>query len=549
MSARLDAPRRISRRALLAGAGAGLLVGAAGRDAVRAMAPKRGGTLTIRAWDPPLFDPMLTTAYRVQIPLSLTHSRLLKHRAGPSVTPGTFPLEGDLAESWTQPTETTYILKLRRGVRWHPKPPVNGRELTADDVRYSVERFLTLKGNPSAYMLMAVERVEVLDRYTVKFSLKEPFAWFLDMLASPMFSSIVAKECVDAFGDLKKAESVVGTGPWMLEKYRPNQGLTFVRHPSYFLPGLPYIDRIEAVVDEDNASRMAAFLAGKYDLGWEFPGAIGRADWAQIKDMVRERRPRLRTAEFPSNVEYHVSMRADRPPFSDVRVRQALSIAIDRQTVIDTIHEGVGVFNPAVPAAFKEWSLPVAQLGEGARYFRYDPAEARRLLAVAGYPNGFSASVCFATYGSQVITDSAQLIAKRLKDVGVDVKLDQREYGAFIATCYFGKFETLAFGPQTPYTDPHSYVFGMHYPEEQKNQSHVNDPVVTDLLVRQQRTFDVAKRRELLHELQRHLARQQYYLQLPSTVMIAAWDDALKNYGPNLGYDYGGRLVAAWLDR
>src|SRR5262252_642288 len=110
---RRDHPCRISRRALLAAAGAGLLVGAAGRrDAARAMTPKRGGTLTIRAWDPPLFDPMLTTAYRVQIPLSLTHSRLLKHRAGPAVTPGTFPLEGDLAESWTQPTETTYVFKL-----------------------------------------------------------------------------------------------------------------------------------------------------------------------------------------------------------------------------------------------------------------------------------------------------------------------------------------------------------------------------------------------------------------------------------------------------
>ncbi len=89
----------------------------------------------------------------------------------------------------------------------------------------------------------------------------------------------------------------------------------------------------------------------------------------------------------------------------------------------------------------------------------------------------------------------------------------------------------------------------MHYPEELKNQSHVNDPVATDLLVRQRRTVDVARRREILAELQRHLARQQYYVQLASTVIITVWDGALKNYGPNLGYDYGGRLVAAWLDR
>ena len=553
MTPRDDDPRLLTRRELLGGAaalGAGVTASVPGSAGpARAQAPRRGGTLTFRGWDPPHFDPMLTTAYRVQIPISLTHSRLLKHKAGPGVAPGTFPIEGDLAESWSQPDETTYVFKLRRGVRWHAKPPVNGRELTAEDVRYTVERFLTVKGNPSAYMLKPVERVEVVDRYTVKFALREPFAWFLDMLASPMFAAIVAKECVDTFGDLKKAESVAGTGPWMLDGHRPNQGLTFVRHPGYFLPGLPLIDRIEVVVDEDNASRMAAFLAGKYDLGWEFPGAIPRSDWMQIKDVLRERRPRLRTAEFASNVEFHVSMRTDRPPFSDARVRQALSLAVDRQGIIDTINEGVGVLNPAVPAALKEWALPIDRLGEGARYFRHDPGEARRLLAAAGYPNGFPAALCFATYGSTAIADTAQLVVKRFKEIGVDAKLDQREYGAFIATCYFGKFDTLAYGPQTPYVEPHSFVYGMHYPGEQKNQSHVNDPVATDLLVRQQRAFDATKRRELLHELQRHLARHQYYVQLPSALTIAAWDDAVKNYGPNLGYDYGGRLLAAWLDR
>ena len=145
----------------------------------------RGGTVTIRGWDPPMFDPMLSTAYRVQIPLSFTHSRLVRHKVGPSVVPGTFPIEGDLAESWTQPNETTYVFKLRRGVRWHPKPPVNGRELTSADVKYTIERFLTVKGNPSAYMLRAIDRVETPDPLTVRMVLKEPNAWFVEMLANP----------------------------------------------------------------------------------------------------------------------------------------------------------------------------------------------------------------------------------------------------------------------------------------------------------------------------------------------------------------------------
>ena len=539
----------VTRRDILAMSALAMTGSVSLPSVARGQGPKRGGTLTVRGWEPPLFDPMLTTAYRVQIPLTFTHSRLVKHKAGPSVAPGSFAIEPDLAESWTQPNETTYVFKLRRGVRWHNKPPVNGRELTADDVKYSVERFLTVAGNPSAYMLRAVERVEAVDRYTVKFALKEPFAWFLDMLANPISMAIVARECVEKFGDLKRVESVVGTGPWMLESHRPNAGLTFVRHPGYFLPGLPYIDRVEMVVDEDNASRLAAFLSGRYELGTELPGTINRTDWVQIRDTLKRRRPTLKTAEFVSNVETHISMRTDRPPFNDIRVRQAMSLAIDRQGILDAVSEGVGKLNPAVPTALAEWSVPVEQLGEGARYFKPDPREARRLLAAAGYPNGFPASLCFTTYGSTTMVDTAQLLLRHLKEVGIDAKLDQKEYGAFIASCYFGKFDSLTYGPQTPFVDPDNFLVGMHYPNEQKNQSHVNDPVLTDLLLRQRRTFEIAKRRELLAEAQRYLAKQQYYIQLASPTYIAVWDGALKNYGPNLGYDYGGRLMTAWLDR
>jgi peptide/nickel transport system substrate-binding protein len=514
-----------------------------------AQAPKRGGTLTLRTWDPAHFDPMQTIAFKTHIPLTFTHSRLVKHKAGPSVQPGTFPIEGDLAESWQQTNETTYVFKLRKGVRWHNKPPVGGRELTAEDVVYTVDRFLTVKGNANAYMLKSVNKVEAVDKYTVKFTLKEPFAWFLDVLANPMAVAIVAKECVEKFGDLKKMEAVVGTGPYTLESYRPNVGLSFVRNPNYFLQGLPYIERVEMVVDEDNASRMSSFLAGKYDLGWEFPGTINRTDWVQITDGLKQKRPNLKTLEFPSNVMSHISMRTDQKPFSDVRVRQAMSLAIDRQAIIDATYEGVAVLNPPVPAALKEWSVPIDQLGEGAKYYKHDPKEAKRLLAAAGHPNGFPASMCFHGYGSTLLMDQAPLILKNFKDVGIDAKLDTKEYGAYISTCFYGKFDSMTYGPQTPFLEPDNFLFGQYYPGELKNQSHINDPVAADLLVRQRRTFDVAKRREVIHEIQRHLAKQQYYVQMPSGVYIAVWEGALKNYGPNLGYDYGGRLLAAWLDR
>src|SRR5206468_3143493 len=229
-------PMDLSRRHVLKLGGAALVGTAVVPSHARGQTPKRGGTLALRTWDPPHFDPFQTISYKTHIALSFTHSRLLKHKAGPNVVPGTFAIEGDLAESWSQPNETTYVFKLRKGVCWHNKPPVNGRELTADDVKYTYERFLTITGNPNKPVLEYIDRVEAIDKYTVKFTLKEPNAWFLDLLASTS-TWIIAKECVEKYGDLKKVESVVGTGPWMLERWEPNVKLVYTRNPNYFVPG------------------------------------------------------------------------------------------------------------------------------------------------------------------------------------------------------------------------------------------------------------------------------------------------------------------------
>src|SRR2546422_9310210 len=106
----------------------------------------------------------------------------------------------------------------------------------------------------------------------------------------------------------------------------------------------------------------------------------------------------------------------------------------------------------------------------------------------------------------------------------------------------------MTFGPQTTFIEPDNYL-NQYMPGEAKNQSHVNDPIVTDLIVRQRRTFDTAKRRELIHEIQRYLAKQQYYVQIHSGLSVAVWESALKNYGPNLGFDFGGRVTAGWVGR
>src|SRR5262249_27118256 len=154
----------LNRRQLLALGGAGLVTATQGGfSTALAQTPRRGDRLPRPLGTPPHFDPHLTISYKTHIAYSFTHSRLLKHKAGPSVPPGTFPIEGDLAESWTQPNETTYVFKLRKGVRWQNRPPVNGREVTADDVVFSVNHFLTVKANANAYMLTARDTVAAPD--------------------------------------------------------------------------------------------------------------------------------------------------------------------------------------------------------------------------------------------------------------------------------------------------------------------------------------------------------------------------------------------------
>ena len=179
----------------------------------KAKQPDRGGTFRIRvAQSPAHFDPHQTAAYSTMVPLSFAYSRLVMIKPGSSIVPGTQPLDSDLAQSWDRLGDTVYLFRLRPGVRWQPKPPVNGRELTADDVKYTYDRFLATKGNPNRPVLDIVDKVEAPDKYTVKFTLKEPNAWFVDRLASTS-TWIVARECVEKYGDLKKWESVVGTGP------------------------------------------------------------------------------------------------------------------------------------------------------------------------------------------------------------------------------------------------------------------------------------------------------------------------------------------------
>src|SRR5262249_24812593 len=145
--------------------------------------PQRGGVFRPRGGGPPHLDPPLTFHFKTHTPLSFVYKKLVRDQEGGG--PGTLLLAPDLAQRGGALDETTYVFHLRPGVHWHQKPPVNGRELVAEDVQFTFDRFLTEKANPLRYMLEPVDRIEVVDRYTVQFRLKEPYVWLIDMLANP----------------------------------------------------------------------------------------------------------------------------------------------------------------------------------------------------------------------------------------------------------------------------------------------------------------------------------------------------------------------------
>ena len=542
----------VSRRDLLkTGAGAVVLAASGVQLAtpVHAQTPKKGGTLRLTFQADPLhFDPHQTLSFVTMCPLSLCYSRLVKVKAGPTVKPMTYPVEPDLAESWTQANDTTYIFKLKKGVRWHNKPPVNGREFTADDVKYTYERFLTITGNPNKPVLEYVDKIEAVDKYTVKFTLKEPNAWFIDLLASTS-TWIIAKECVEKFGDLKKVESVVGTGPWMLDRWEPNVKIVFSRNPNYHFPGLPYADNVEWLIDKDPASRLATWLSGKSDFGPEYQHAVRWLD----APVARQRKPGLQTAEYTWFTSGSTGFKIANPPFNDLKVRRALSRASNVAEVFESLafSQGHWTPNPAVPAAFAEWSIPIDQLNpEGRKLYEFNTAEAKKLLAEAGHPNGFKTTVeaPSVAYGPD-FDDSVAITVKNWKAAGIDADLKLKEYGAFITSTIFGKFDNMFLGLRGAWADPEAYFYRWFMPGQPLNVWGVNDPKLTDMIKLQRRTFDIAKRKQVVFDIQRYLADQALFGVDGSIKILSAWDAQIKNYGPNNGFDYGGRLMAAWIDR
>jgi len=492
-------------------------------------------------------DPHQSPGFTTQMYASLVYGHLVRFPAGPEATgSGDHRILPDLAEKWEFPTPTTVVFTLRKGVRFHRKPPVDGREVTAEDVKYSLDRFRAR--SPARDRLEPVQSIEVVDRYRVRLVLREPFAPLLNHLASPAHCAIVPRELEDRFKDRGQPEAVIGTGPFVLRSYERGVRAVFERNPDYYLAGLPYLDAVSVEVVPDAATRLAMLRSGKLELahwwGWLSP---------------EEGRPLKRTNPemvVPTQMVVdlaHVFMRTDQPPFNDVRVRRAVSLAIDRKAWRDALHYGEGCLDSGpVPCAMSGWKLETSKLEPAKRKYleEYDPAEARRLLAEAGFPRGFSTPIFHWPGFAPPWRSYYDLVAESLGKIGISAELRAEEGGRYSTMTFLGKFEKMAMGPfGAGETEVDNFLYEPFFSSSPRNRSHVADPELDRLLLAQRREMDPARRREIVHEIQRYLADKAYYVYLPMWPRYIAHPPYVKGFKHIDGYGLGTRLMYVWLDR
>jgi peptide/nickel transport system substrate-binding protein len=502
--------QRVNRREFLrrvgwSGAGMGVLIVGAGRARVSAQPvspypdwipastkpPKRGGTVTRASqWDPPVLDPRLTQSVGLFQFAGLTSSRLIRY-SFPEEANNTndLTLRGDLAESWQSTSDQRmWTFKLRQGVKWHNVPPLNGRELAAADVKYCYEQYA--KEGVQTFNFGEIEGMETPDKHTLRVHLHTPNVFFPQAVAEST-AVIFPREILEEDGDLKTR--LVGTGPFVLKEHTRKVRVVLQRNPDYYDKGRPYVDEYVILSTPDYATRVAAFRTGQSDF-------ISLATPSEV-ETVRKTNPAA-VGQAYKNVltPFGLSLAQDRPPFNDLRVRRAISMAIDRQTQVDTVYEGHGIIGWGVPYIYYQDAMPTPK--DFGPWVQYRPAEAKKLLAEAGHPNGFETTIFYYEYFPQM-TSQVQLVQQDLKkNLNVNVKITKLDYTTYYGRYVEGKWDGMSWGFQSGHAvgiDERTYQY-MHS-KSTKNFFRVNDPVIDDLTTKLRRTPDRAEQRAITKKI------------------------------------------------
>ncbi|MDH3598237.1 MAG: ABC transporter substrate-binding protein [Candidatus Tectomicrobia bacterium] len=499
--------------------------------------PVYGGIMKIAiAGDPPSLDMHQETTFKVKIPMSNCYNTLI------SFDPHNFPeIIGDLAESWeTSEDGKTWTFKVRQGVKFH-----DGTELTSADVKASWDRIVWPKGTIStkkSYYNDMMKSIETPDPYTVVYHLNYPSAAFLPMLAYP-HNFIFSKARLDKDPNWYK-QNVMGTGPFKLKKYVRGSYLEVERNPNYFKEGLPYLDGIKYYMIKDLSARGKSVRTARTHAELRgFPPAEAEAIKADMGDKVVVRYPK-------AIVHWGVAFNANHKPFNDERVRQAMSLALDRYDMAKVLGpltglESVGgLMHPDT-----KWSLTPEEL-QGLPGFGKDHEaniqEAKRLLKEAGYPNGFQTVLTNRSVKLPYIDYGVYLVSA-WKKIRVEAEHKLEESATWSKNRRTGNFAVLA----DPYGsagdgDP-DQVMNRFTTGASGNYGKFSDPEVDKLYKAQKTELDEKKRIEMVKQMQKIIIGKGHFLPGLWWTRIEVRSALIKNYEPHHNHHMNRRFEDAWL--
>jgi peptide/nickel transport system substrate-binding protein len=404
-------------------------------------------------------------------------------------------LVGQLATSWTvSPDGRTYTFKLRQGVKFQ-----DGTPFDAQAVKFNIERMLDPSvRNSSRYYWSALDtgRIEIPDPYTIVLHFKEPSATLPEELATTA-AEIVSPAAAKALGNAKLALGPVnaGSGPYIFKEWVHGDHLTLVRNPDYW-GRKPYFDQVIFRVVPNAGTRETMLRAGDVQMAFAPPAP-------DVPAMRRD--PSLRVVEGPTDRAIWVGMNNLWGPFKDVRVRQALNYAVNKQAIIHSVLFGLATVLEA-PTTPNQFGYTRIQPGG----WPFDPARAKRMLTEAGYPNGFS--VAFRAPTGRYIQDyqAAQAIAAQLANVGVKATVETADWPSYIGALATPADRTpiqmYMLGQAGPYLDAASQLFGVFYsglwPPHGYIATFYKDAKVDELLLAGQTTMNPQQRQAIYKQAQ-----------------------------------------------
>ncbi|MGH7331815.1 MAG: ABC transporter substrate-binding protein [Candidatus Rokuibacteriota bacterium] len=492
------------RRTLLIIVALGVLVGSvmAAVPVGAAETPRRGGTLlAVIGADAPSLDPHQESTFATLQPVAPLYSTLLQ------IDPYNYPnIIGDAAREWTiSPDGLTYTFKIRPGIRFH-----DGSPLTAADVKASYDKIVFPPEGVRSIrksFYSAVASVEAPDPSTVVFKLKFPSASLLSGLASP-WNVIFPKKYLDKDPNYFK-NNVVGSGPFKFKSYTRGSTFEGERNPDYFVKDRPYLDGYKFFVSTETSVRAAAIRSGRAYIEFrDLPNSEVEAIKKQLGDKVV-----VQTTPFV--IQFGIAINNTVKPFTDVRVRKALTLAIDRYTGGKVLYQLTGLKDVgAHTRPGTEWAIPPAELEKFPGFWRdaeKSRAEAKRLLAEAGYPNGFK--VVLKNRNIKLpYQDWAVYVIQEWRKIGIEAEHRPLETATWYADGRdTGNFELMVY-PAGAYVDDPDQLLYQYVTGSPQNWGRFSNPAIDDLYSRQSRTLDPVERRKLVIEIQKIILDHAYHM-------------------------------------